>query len=279
MIRSGVIGFPVKHSRSPLIHGYWLKRHGIDGRYDKIEVAPDGLKAFLAGMREAGFAGCNVTLPHKEQAASLIPNLDERAHRIGSVNTVYFSQGELSATSSDGYGFVQNLRWRNPSLDLRGCKVVMLGAGGSARAIVDELLQEGVAQVTVANRTVARAAELAQNFGSRVVAVALHETDQHLRDCGLLINTTSAGIADTAKLSVAFDRLPRGALVTDISYVPLLTPFLADAQRAGCLTTDGLGMLLHQAVPGFELWFGIRPEVTDELYDIVAGDIAPGTGS
>ena len=275
MIRTCVIGFPVRHSRSPLIHGHWLNTLEIPGSYERIEVPPGELGEFLGGLHQAGFAGCNVTLPHKEKAATLIANLDASARRIGSINTVFTVNGELHAMSTDGLGFVANLAWRKPGLDLHNAKIVIIGAGGSAKAIADGLLNAGVPVITIANRTVERAEEIARILGHRVKPRPLQELAQALGSADLLVNTTSAGIANDEGLEIDLSRLPKHAVVTDINYVPLQTPLLAEARRMGLQTVDGLGMLLHQAVPGFEKWFGRRPEVTQTLYDLVARDIDP----
>ncbi len=276
MIRTCVIGFPVKHSRSPLIHGYWLKTLGIAGKYERIEVPPRDLQEFLGNLQRNGFAGCNITLPHKEMAARLIANLDSTARQIGSINTVFTANGELHAMSTDGYGFVANLAWRQPGLDLKNTRVVIIGAGGSAKAIADGLLTAGVPAITITNRTIGRANDLVDALGTRLKALPLAKLSQALGSADLLINTTSAGIANEGDLDIDLGKLPKHAVVADINYVPLNTPLLAKAQHFGLQTVDGLGMLLHQAVPGFEKWFGHRPTVTDDLYQLVARDIDPG---
>ncbi len=275
MIKSCVIGFPVKHSRSPLIHGYWLKSLGIAGSYDHVEVPPTELKQFLGNLQRNGFAGCNVTLPHKEKAALLIDDLDATARRIGSINTVYTANGELHATSTDGHGFVANLGWRQPGIDLQNTRALIIGAGGSAKAVAEGLLNAGVPAITIANRTIQRAVDVVDALGSRLTALPLAKLTQALATVDLLVNTTSAGIANDGRLAIDLGKLPRTAVVADINYVPLQTPLLKEAQLQGLQTVDGLGMLLHQAVPGFEKWFGQRPEVTDELYHLVARDIDP----
>lgn len=276
MISAGVIGFPVKHSRSPLIHTFWLKQLGIEGRYGKKEVPPGDLKTFLRGLPASGWAGCNVTLPYKEEACRHVDVLDERVKRIASLNTIYLREGKTFATSTDGRGFTENIFWKVPDFRFAGKTVVVLGAGGSSRAVIDEVLREDAVKVVIANRTPARAQALVQLFGARTSAISLDRIEDYLPTCHLLVNTTSAGIANDGGLDLSFDRLAAGAIVSDINYVPLVTPFLQRAEAAGHAIVPGLGMLLHQAVPGFELWFGRRPSVTQDLYDLVAGDIDPG---
>lgn len=276
MIKACVIGYPIKHSRSPLIHGYWLKALGIEGTYQKVEVSPADLAPFLKGLPRSTYIGCNITLPHKEAASTLVDQLDDRAKRTGSINTVYVRDGLTHATSTDGQGFVANIRWRTPNYEFNGKRVLVLGAGGSSRAIIDELLRCNVAQIFLANRTLVRAEKIAGSFDAGILPLSLTDLTQVLGGVDLLINTTSAGIADDSNLDIAFEKLPRTALVTDINYVPLITPFLQQAEASGLPIVPGLGMLLHQAVTGFELWFGTRPTVTDELYALVARDIDPG---
>lgn len=275
MIKSCVIGFPIKHSRSPLIHGYWLKSLGINGTYEKLEVSPSDLPAFLRGLPTSSYVGCNITLPHKEVAANLVDHVDDRGRKTGSINTVYVRDGKTWATSTDGEGFVANIRWRLPGYDFAGKRVLVLGAGGSARAIIDELLRSEVGEISLANRTVSRAKTVAEVLDCSIKTLSLTEVGSVLPAVDLVVNTTSAGIADDSGLAIDFGSLPKAAVVTDINYVPLLTPFLHSAKDNGISTVPGLGMLLHQAVRGFELWFGVRPAVTEDLYTLVARDIDP----
>ena len=275
MIKACVIGFPIKHSRSPMIHNHWLKDLGIVGSYEKHEVKPADLERFLRDLPHSQFVGCNVTLPHKEAACALVDHRDERATRTGSANTIYVRDGQTYATSTDGQGFVDNVMWRFPAFTFTGKTVMILGAGGSARAIIDELLRRGVSRILLANRTLSKAEAIANTFGPLVVPLELQQITKRLPEAELLVNTTSAGVADDASLDIEMPKLPKSALVTDINYVPLITPFLKQAQSAGLSTVPGLGMLLHQAVTGFEMWFGIRPKVTDDLYALVARDISP----
>jgi shikimate dehydrogenase len=270
-----VIGWPISHSRSPLIHGYWLKYHGLPGSYERKPVEPKNLPAFFETLRKGDFVGCNVTLPHKQNTLALVDNPDARVTRIGALNTVWKEAGSLHATTTDGPGFVANLQSALPDFALKNGTAVVLGAGGSARAIIDEMLRQGAPKVIVFNRTKARAEELAKLFGPHVQASDAIDLPSQFANAHLLINTTSAGIADSEKLVVPWQALNKNAVVSDISYVPLVTPFLEDAKTRGHRIVTGLGMLLHQAVFGFEKWFGVKPAVTPELYTLIARDIDP----
>jgi shikimate dehydrogenase len=276
MIKACVIGWPIAHSRSPLIHGYWLKAYGIDGSYTRIPVEPQNLQAFIEGLQANGFAGCNVTMPHKEEVFRLVTVADEQTRRLGSLNTVYVEKGTLYGTSTDGPGFLENLKSAIPALDLRNRKAVLLGAGGSAAAIAGHLLAEGVAELCIVNRSLARAQAIADRFGSGIRPSSWDRRATELSEASLLVNTTSLGMAGQPPLDISLESLPSGAVVADIVYTPLVTDFLKAAQAAGHPIVTGLGMLLHQAVPGFEKWFGRRPVVTRELYDLTARDIDPG---
>lgn len=271
-----VIGWPISHSRSPLIHGYWLKRYGIAGSYERIPVPPHELSGFLAGLGDKAYVGCNVTLPHKEGAYRAVRIADDATARLGVVNTVFLRDGELWGTSTDGEGFLANLASHVPHWQPRDRNIVILGAGGAARAIVGAMCDAGSRQLIVANRTLARAEELRRDFGSRVVPMDGSQLEPHLATADLLINTTSLGMTGQPPLILDLALLPRSAIVTDIVYAPLETDLLVRARARGNVVVPGLGMLLHQAVRGFELWFGRRPEVTPELHDLVARDIDPG---
>lgn len=270
-----VIGWPVAHSRSPLIHGYWLKQHGLSGSYDRMPVQPGDLRSFFQTLRAGEFVGCNVTLPHKQNALAYIDHPDARVTRIGALNTVWKQDGLLHATSTDGPGFLANLGATIPGFEIQDGTTTVLGAGGSARAIIDELLRNGSTSVAIYNRTHARAEELANIFGKSVHVADHQDLPECLAKTQLLINTTSAGIGDAGKLDIPWHTLNHSAVVADITYVPLVTPFLQEAKVRGHRTVTGLGMLLHQAVFGFEKWFGVKPEVTDDLYTLVARDIDP----
>ena len=271
-----VIGWPISHSRSPLIHGFWLRHYGIAGSYERIAVPPDELQGFLKTLGEQGYAGCNVTLPHKEGAFRTVRSADAATTRLGVVNTVFHRDGELMGTSTDGEGFLANLSSHVPSLQLRDRNIVVLGAGGAARAIVGALLDAGSRQLIVLNRTLARAEEFRRDFGPRIVPREWSQAEMSLSNADLLVNTTSLGMTGQPALTLALDQLPKSAIVTDIVYTPLETDLLVRARARGNIVVPGLGMLLHQAVRGFELWFGTRPEVTAELHDLVARDIDPG---
>ncbi|QIG48208.1 shikimate dehydrogenase [Nordella sp. HKS 07] len=271
-----VIGWPISHSRSPLIHGYWLKRYGIAGSYERLPVKPEELSAFFSSLMANGLAGCNVTLPHKEAAFRAVRTADAATARLSVVNTVFARDGELWGTSTDGEGFLASLAAGHPGWRAAGQSVVILGAGGATRALVGALLDAGAGRIFIANRTRAKAEELKRDFGCRAEPHDWAEASDLLRHADLVINTTSLGMTGQPALEIDLGNLPNTALVTDIVYTPLETDLLKRAEARGNPIVPGLGMLLHQAVRGFELWFGTRPEVTDDLYDLVARDIDPG---
>lgn len=273
--RAFVCGHPIAHSRSPLIHGFWLDRYGIDGSYEAIDVAPQAFARFAATLGDEGFAGGNVTIPHKEAAFAAASRHDAAAEMIGAVNTLWFEDGVLVGGNTDAAGFAANLDQRAPGWE-HGGPAVVLGAGGAARAIVHALRQRGVADIRIVNRTLDRARDLADRFGAGVSAHATPQTGELLGDAGLLVNTTALGMHGNDDLAADPGLLPEAAVVTDIVYIPLETPLLAAARRRGLRTVDGLGMLLHQAVPGFERWFGIRPDVSAELRALVVADMEVG---
>lgn len=265
-IRACVIGWPVEHSRSPVIHGYWLKQYGIDGAYDKEAVEPKDLERFLNELAHHGLVGANVTLPHKEAALRAAHAADAAAVAIGAANTLWLdADGRLHASNTDAYGFMTNLDAEAPQWNEGLDAVMVLGAGGAARAILYGLIEAGVPRVLLANRTRARAEALAHTFGLKVEVVDWDDRNAALSLCGLLINTTSLGMTGQPLLDIDLAAMPQNGVVADIVYVPLETPLLAAARARRLAAVDGLGMLLHQAVPGFERWFGVRPEVTPEL--------------
>jgi shikimate dehydrogenase len=266
-----LIGWPAAHSRSPLIHHYWLRTLGIEGGYVIEAVPPDEFKDFLFRLSLRGFVGANVTIPHKERALAL-SKPDARARAVGAANTLWFADGDLCSTNTDVEGFINNLDAWAPGWDSVEDALV-LGAGGSARAVLFGLLERGIKRIHLVNRTVARAQALADQFGERVNPVARDELGDLLPRAGLLVNTTSLGMKGQPPLEIDVARLPPHAVVVDNVYVPLETPLLAAARAQGLRTADGLGMLLHQAVRGFELWFGRRPEVTAELRALVEADL------
>jgi len=270
-----VTGHPVRHSRSPKIHGHWLKQFDIAGTYEAVDVAPDNFAGFIASIKsgESGYIGGNVTIPHKERAFQLADKPDELARELGAANTLFMRDGMLHATNTDGYGFLANLDDRAPGWDMSKDIVVILGAGGASRAIIQSVRDRGFGEIHVLNRTVERARELADQFGPRVHAAPMDALGERLSQANLFVNTTSLGMDDGQTIDIDFTPMAEKGLVTDIVYVPLMTPFLKQAQAQGRRIADGLGMLLHQAVPGFEKWFGRRPEVTAELRSIIVADL------
>ena len=267
-----LIGWPAAHSRSPLIHHYWLRTLGIEGGYNIEAVPPEGFAEFVLHLSRHGFVGANVTIPHKERALALT-RPDERARAVGAANTLWYDGGELRSTNTDIEGFINNLDACAPGWDAATNDALVLGAGGSSRAVVFGLIERGVRRVHLANRTVERARALADQFGDKVRPVSWDAIGELLPRMDLLVNTTSLGMHGQPALEIDVGRLPPHAVVADLVYVPLQTPLLAAAQARGLKTADGLGMLLHQAVRGFELWFGQRPQVTPELRALVEADL------
>lgn len=260
-----VIGHPVAHSRSPLLHHYWLRRYGLPGHYIPMDVAPADLADVLRMLPRMGFVGANVTVPHKEQVMELADLVTDRAILIGAANTLIFrADGRIHADNTDGYGFVENLRRGAPEWDPTAAPATVLGAGGAARAVIASLLDVGVPEILLANRTRIRAEKLHTDFGHRVSVRDWVQAGNMIEESGLVVNTTSLGMTGKPELRVPLDGLYAGQVVTDLVYAPLRTRLLAEAEAAGCITVDGLGMLLHQAVPAFERWFGVRPEVDDD---------------
>ena len=266
-----LIGWPAAHSRSPLIHHYWLRTLGIEGGYSIEAVPPEGFAEFVLHLSAHGFVGANVTLPHKERALAL-SQPDARALSVGAANTLWYEGGELRSTNTDIEGFINNLDACAPGWD-GATDALVLGAGGSSRAVVFGLLERGISHVHLANRTLDRARALADQFGDNVHPVAWDAIGDLLPRAGLLVNTTSLGMHGQPALALDVNLLPSHAVVADLVYVPLETPLLSAARGRGLKIADGLGMLLHQAVRGFELWFGQRPEVTSELRDLVVADL------
>lgn len=263
---AGVMGWPVGHSRSPRLHGFWLAQHRIDGAYVPLAVPPARFEQAARALAALGFAGANVTLPHKQAALAVADTVELRARRIGAVNTLVVREdGTLAGDNTDGYGFIANLRQGAPDFAPERGAAVVLGAGGSARAVVAALLDAGVPELRLLNRTRARAEELASAVGGNVTVVDWTERSESLAGAALLVNTTTLGMSGQPPLALDLGLLPPGALVTDIVYAPLRTDLLERASRRGNRTVDGLGMLLHQARPGFAAWFGVMPEVTPEL--------------
>lgn len=273
--RAFVSGHPLGHSRSPLIHGHWLAKLGISGSYERVEVAPDAFPDFLRGLRERGYVGGNVTLPHKETAFRLVDDATDAARRLGAVNTVWLDpDGRLVGHNTDGHGFAASLdEQAGPGWERGVATALVLGAGGAARAIVAALLDRGLPGIVVANRTEARARDIVALDPGRVRAVAWAQVDAALGGADLLVNTTQLGMIGQPPLDVDLAAMPDAAIVADIVYVPLETPLLAAARRRGLMVVDGLGMLLHQAVPGFAAWFGRTPSVDAGLRALVEVDL------
>lgn len=269
---AGVLGWPVSHSRSPRLHGFWLDRLGIDGAYVPLAVAPDDLEQVIRALPRMGFRGANLTVPHKEAALALVDELDPLARRIGAVNTLVVGEdGRLIGRNTDAFGFYENLRRGCPAWTPAAGPAVVIGAGGAARAVVAALADAGVPAIRLTNRGRERAGILAAELGGPIEVVDWAERSAALDGAALLVNTTTLGMSGQPPLDLDLSALPVSAPVNDIVYVPLETGLLAAARARGNPVVDGLGMLLFQAVPGFEAWFGVRPEVTDELRSAVLG--------
>jgi shikimate dehydrogenase len=266
-----LIGWPAAHSRSPLIHHYWLRTLGIEGGYNIEAIPPEGFAEFILHLSAHGFVGANVTRPHKERALAL-SEPDARARAVGAANTLWYDGDKLCSTNTDVEGFINNLDASAPGWD-KASDALVLGAGGASRAVLFGLLERGITRVHLANRTVGRARALADQFGAAVHPVAWETIGELLPGARVLVNTTSLGMHGQPPLAIDIARLPADAVVADLVYVPLQTPLLAAAEARGLRCADGLGMLLHQAVRGFELWFGRRPEVTPELRALVEADL------
>ncbi len=271
-----IIGWPVDHSRSPLIHNYWLKTYGIAGEYRREAVAPDQFGTFILSLAARGYAGANVTVPHKEAALAL-SQPDDRARAVGAANTLWFDNG-LRSTNTDVEGFLSNLDACAPGWDRSLGKTIVLGAGGAARAVIYGLLTRGAQSIVVVNRTASRADTIRERFGDRLRVASWTELNGQLGDAAMLVNTTTLGMHGQPALTIDLGRLSGHAVVADLVYVPLITPLVAAARARGLRTADGLGMLLHQAVGGFALWFGKKPEVTPQLRALLEADLRSSTG-
>ena len=263
---AGVMGWPVAHSRSPALHGFWLAEHGIDGAYVPLPVRPEDFRRALQALPLLGFAGCNITIPHKEAALAAVDELDPSARRAGAINTVAVRANRtLVGSNTDAFGFRESLRAAVPDWRAAQGPAVVLGAGGGARAVVAALIDEGAAEIRLVNRTPARAASLAKQLGGPVQGVAWEDRAKALAGAALLVNATSLGMEGQLALDLPLDALPREAVVNDIVYVPLVTPLLAAARARGHRVVDGLDMLMHQGRAGFAAWFGVLPDVTPAL--------------
>lgn len=262
---AGVIGHPIAHSKSPALFAHWFREYGVRGHYIPMDVVDRDLETVLRTMPRMGFVGCNVTIPNKERVLKIADKVTDRATLIGAANTITFAEdGRILADNTDGFGFIENLRQGAPDWDPGAGPAAVLGAGGAARAIVSALLDAGVPQVMISNRTRIRAENLKSDFGARVTVVDWVKSGNMLEDAATVVNTTSLGMVGKSEFRVPLDGLSPKAVVSDIVYTPLQTKLLETAAEIGCRTVDGLGMLLHQAVPGFDRWFGLRPEVTEK---------------
>lgn len=263
---AGVMGWPVMHSRSPMMHNYWFDQHKLAGTYVPLAIEPAGLAAALRALGPLGFAGCNLTIPHKQEAMKIVDEVDETAKRIGAISCVVVRpDGSLFGTNNDWFGFTHNLRQEQPGWRADAGPAAVIGAGGGSRAVCYGLMQEGAKEIRLVNRTRARAEAIATEFGGPIRVLSWEERHDALDGVALAVNATSQGMAGQPALDLRLDRLPKGALAADIIYIPLETPFLAAARARGHRTVNGLGMLLHQGRPAWKLWFGIEPVVTREL--------------
>ncbi|MEQ9260246.1 MAG: shikimate dehydrogenase [Roseovarius sp.] len=259
---AAVIGSPIAHSKSPQLHNHWLKVNGLPGHYIPMEVDTSDLEQVLRTLPKMGFVGVNITIPHKEKVLEIADLITDRATLIGAANTLIFrSDGRIHADNTDGYGFINNIRQAQPEWDFAAGPAAILGAGGAARAVVASLLDVGVPEILISNRTKVRAEALRSDFGKRLRVVDWVQAGNMLEEAKTVVNTTSLGMLGKPPMRVPLDGLRAGTLVNDLVYAPLKTAFLAEAEELGCITVDGLGMLLHQAAPAFERWFGLRPEV------------------
>lgn len=267
---AAVIGHPIAHSKSPDVHGYWLRKYGIAGHYIPLDIAPDKLTELLPRLPDLGFVGANVTIPHKETVMNIADKITDRATLIGAANTLIFGRnGRIVADNTDGYGFIENIRQTVPNWNPKSGPAVVFGAGGAARAVLASLLDVGVPRIILTNRTRERAENLRADFGNRIEVVDWVHAGNILDDAKLVVNTTSLGMTGHREMRIPLDGLKPGTIVNDLVYSPLRTGLLATAEEKGCRVVDGLGMLLHQAVPGFERWFGKRPEVDENVRNAV----------
>jgi shikimate dehydrogenase len=269
---AGVIGHPIAHSRSPLLHKHWLRTYGLAGDYVPLHVAEHDLETVLRALPLMGFVGVNITIPHKVAVMDIVDHLSDRAILIGAANTLIFrADGKIHADNTDGYGFIANLKQNAPGWQASAGPAAVLGAGGAARAVITSLIEMGTTEILLSNRTRPKADALKSEFGSKVHVIDWVQAGNMMEEATTVVNTTSLGMTGAAEFRVPLDGLRPGTVVTDLVYTPLRTRFLTEAQAAGCITVDGLGMLLHQAVPAFERWFGVRPEVDDATRAAVLG--------
>ncbi len=268
-IKAGVIGHPIRHSKSPIIHSYWIAQHGLDGSYEAIDIAPENLKKEVVRLIEEGFAGFNVTLPHKQAIFDLCDDVDDTARAIGAVNTVMIKNEKLYGTNTDAFGFIENIRQSLPAFDFTKGPAVVIGAGGAARAVVYGLLQAGVPTVAISNRTEDKARDIQEMKETKIAVFPWEARAKMLQGAHLVVNSTALGMTGKEALDISLDYLSPEAAVCDIVYAPLMTPLLQAAEARGNAIVTGIGMLLHQARPAFQQWFGVLPDVTDALERIV----------
>ena len=269
---AGVIGSPIAHSKSPALHQHWLQTYGVKGFYIPMDVTTSDLETVLRSLPKMGFVGVNITIPHKETVLGIADLITDRATLIGAANTLIFRKdGKIHADNTDGYGFLENLRSGAPDWNPKDGPAAVLGAGGAARAVIVALLDAGVPEILLSNRTGARAEKLQSDFGNRIRVIDWVQAGNMIEEAALVVNTSSLGMVGKPEMRVPLDGLRRGTVVTDLVYTPLRTKLLETAEQKGCVTVDGLGMLLHQGVPGFERWFGPRPEVTEATRRAVLG--------
>ena len=263
---AGVVGWPISHSKSPALHAHWLKRYHVSGHYVPIGLKPQDFETGIRSLSRLGFKGVNLTIPYKESILSIADSVSDRASLIGAANTVVFREdGAISADNTDGYGFLESIRAALPGWSANAGPAVVLGAGGAARAVISALLSAGAPEVRLANRTRQRADILAEQFGAKITQIDWNRARDAFDGAALIVNTTALGMVGKPELPISLERADSSTVVADIVYNPLETELLANARARGMRTVDGLGMLLHQAVPGFESWFGIRPQVDDDL--------------
>lgn len=267
---AGVMGWPIMHSRSPMLHNYWFRQHDLAGTYVPLAIRPEGLAAALRALHPLGFAGCNLTIPHKQQAMTIVDEVDKVAGRIGAISCVIVRpDGSLAGSNNDSYGFLYSLKQEQPGWRADAGPIAVLGAGGGSRAVCYGLLQEDAREIRLVNRTFLRAKGIAEEFGDPLKVFPWEQRHDVLEGAAMVVNATSQGMAGQPALDIRLDKLPATALVADIIYTPLETPFLAAARRRGNRTVNGLGMLLHQGRPAWKAWFGIETEVTAELREMV----------
>lgn len=271
---AGVMGWPVAHSRSPLIHNHWIREHHLNGAYGLFPVNPTELQSAIRGLKALGLSGCNITIPHKVNAMALVDWVQPLAQRMGAINTIVVQpDGSLHGFNNDGFGFMQSLLAADPTWRADGSPIVVIGAGGAARGILVSLIDAGATNIRLINRTQSKAEDLADSFGDSVTCIKWNDREDALSNASLLINTTNQGMHGEPALALDLNKLPTTAVVFDAIYIPLETPLLNQARLRGNPTVNGLGMLLHQARPAFHAWFGVMPEVTDKLFNEVMNTI------